>query len=353
MKIIKFKEEGFFMRKLRMFVLVLSIFLMLLSIMVFANTTNENTYIWRIGTGSGGSNLNPYIWTMEQIKKTVEERSNGRIEVQLYPSGQLGSLMELSHGLLDGTVDTALIPVQWYTSFIPEMFVFDLSYQFKSDMEAIEILNNNDTIIEKRMINKGIIPAAWIRLFDRITISNRKIENIEDWKGLKIWFAPSTLIMNKASLLGAVGANFDLGELASSLQTGTIDGVWTDVSLMAGQSLYDNAPYILNSPKDLLISVLAISKIWFDKLPNDLQTLVIECAKEVAESEYKRVDEVYEVFKNNLLEGGAEFYEPNEALTNAMKEALKDEASWLLENHPDIKDAYLELQELITAHRKQ
>ena len=343
------------MKRGKSFISLIVTLSIILSLTVCAGSSEaaDNTvYTWRIGTGSGGNNNNPYIWYMEQIKETVEKRSDGRIKVQLYPSGQLGTLMELSQGLTDGTVDTALIPTQYYTSMIPDMFILDISYQFKDDMEAIEILNKNDTILEKHMLDKGIIAAAWIRLFPRITISNRKVETLDNWKGLKLWFAPSALLQNKAAKLGVVACNFDLGELAASLQNGTVDGCWTDYSLMAGQSLFTSAPYILESPKDILISVLAISKIWFNKLPSDLQTLVLECANEVAKAEYVRAGEVEVVFKGIITKGGGKFYDPSDTLTAAMIDTLKGESDWLLKNYPQVKDAYNELQKLIEAHRQ-
>lgn len=313
------------------------------------SNTDDTVYKWRIGTGSGGNDNNPYIWYMEHLETLVEERSNGRIDVELYPSGQLGTLVELSQGLIDGTVDTALIPTQYYTSIVNDMFILDISFLFEDDMQAISILNNNDTILEQHLEDAGIIPAAWIRLMPRITISRNEITSLDDFKGEKLWFAPSAVLQNKAELLGVVSCNFDLGELASSLQNGTVDGVWTDVTLIAAQKLYESAPNIIESPSDILLSYLAISKIWFEKLPEDLQELVLECASELAEEEYARVDEVSGVYYDIITSGGGTFSEPSEEMVSQMKEALSSEAEWLLENY-DVADAYNEIVDLIAAY---
>lgn len=312
---------------------------------------DDTVYIWRIGTGSGGNDNNPYIWYMEHLETMVEERSNGRIDVQLYPSGTLGTLMELSQGLMDGTVDSALIPTQYYTSIVNDMFILDTSFLFEDDMQAITILNENDTILEQHLKDVGIIPAAWIRLMPRITIADEEIKTIEDYQGKKLWFAPSAVLQNKAAALGVVSANFDLGELASSLQNGTVDGVWTDVTLMAAQKFFESAPYITEAPSDILLSYLAISQIWFDKLPADLQELVLDCAAELAVEEYARVDEVKDVYYNIITSGGGTFYQPSEELMADLKEALAGEADWLLANY-DVADAYNEFVELIAEYEK-
>lgn len=150
--------------------------------------------------------------------------------------------------------------------------------------------------------------------------------------------------------MGSVISNLDMGELAPSLQNGTVDGALTDKALFLSQSLYSSAKYLLNAPNDAMVSLYAISPVWWNKLPAELQEIVRHVAYEtVQSSEYGYVDTMGENAMKIMGEAGLEVVEPSEAFAAELKEALSATTSWYLKTYPEAKEIYDELVALVEA----
>lgn len=314
-----------------------------------SDKSSSETYTLRIGTGTGG--VHPQNVWMEAFEAALEKETNNRIDVQLYPAGQLGNMAELIQGLRDGTVDSVCIPTTYFATTFPTAATVDLSFMFKDSEQLWQILTNNDTLFEKEFIDNGIIPIAWLRAFERTIICSSKLESMADLKNKKIWCMPSTVIQKEVELLGAITSNMDVGELAPSLQNGTVDGAISDVALYVSQSLQTSAKYLLNAPRDALISVFAVSPVWYNKIPDDLKEVVKTVANQVVkETEYPYVSTMQENALKKMTSEGLQVIEPSESFMNDMKASLAPQHQWFLETYPQAKPIYDELKSLANAN---
>jgi C4-dicarboxylate-binding protein DctP len=309
------------------------------------------TYILRIGTATGG--VHPQNVWMEAYEIALEEATEGQIDVQLYPAGQLGNMAELIQGLRDGTVDSICLPTCYYATTFPVAATIDLSFMFDSSEQLWSVLSNNDTLYEQAFLDNGIIPVAWLRAFERTLISSKQVTSLADIKNLKIWCMPSAAIQKEVELLGGITSNLDVGELAPSIQNGTVDGAISDVALYIAQSLHTaGAKYLIEAPNDAMISLFAVSPFWFDKLPDDLKTLVTDVALQVVEeTEYPYVETMQQNALGKMVSEGLIVTTPTDEQMAEIKEALMPQHDWFLETYPDAQPIYDEFVQLVEAER--
>lgn len=316
-----------------------------------APATDDKVYTWRIGLGTGGE-TNPPVVYANKIKELAEAQSNGRLKVEVYPSGTLGTNFELPQGVVDGSVDTAFLPTQFFTSFVPELYALDIYGMFDSYEQELAILNENDTLIEKAMNDKGVILGAIYQLYPRWSITKNEIKTIDDFSGVKIWHAASSLVANKVTGFGGISTTFDGGELAVGLQNGTVDGAWCDSSLMCSHALFDFAKYVVKAPGENMIGMVAVSQIWFDTLPADLQEIVLSVIMEALPTEVEQAENMLATYEKTLVDNGCIIIEPDAALTAQIEAAIGDETAWLEANFPNVMPAYEEIVGLLENYGK-
>lgn len=308
----------------------------------------ETTYVLRLGAATAGAH--PHNVWMEAFEPALEEATGGRIDVQLYPAGQLGNMAELIQGLRDGTVDSAVFPTTYFGTTFVGATVVDLPYLFEDSDQLYRILTENDTKYTQSYTDNGIVPVTYLRLFERQILTTKKVESMADLKNVKLWSLPSVVIQQEVGAMGAVVSNLDMGELAPSLQNGTVDGALTDKALFMSQSLYSSAKYLLNAPNDAMVSLYAVSPVWWEKLPADLQEIVKQVAYEtVQEAEYGYIDTMGENAMKVMGEAGLEVIEPDGAFATELEAALTRTTDWYLETYPETQEIYDELAALVQA----
>jgi len=309
------------------------------------------TFVLRIGTGTGGRH-HQIIW-MEGFKEALEEATNGRIEVQLFPAGQLGTMAELVQGLVDGTVDGGVFPAGYFDIAVGAAGVIDLAYLFDDANQMWRILFENDTLYQELFETNGVIVGTWLHNFDRQLISTSPIRSLDDIRGKVLWSLPSRTIHEEIRLLGGVASGLDTSEVAPGVQNGTLDGSVQDISLYFTQRLDQaGATYILNKTTGALLSVFTMSQAWWDRLPTELRTTVIETAERIAlEVHLPYVNQVGGTAWSTMLADGLEVHEMSAEFEAAYRAALAPQVDWYLNMEPSARPIYDEFQRLIAADR--
>lgn len=304
-------------------------------------------YVMRIGTASAGAHQQNA--TMEEFKKRLEAKVGDRITVQNYPSSQLGTAAQMIQGLQDGSVQGVLLPSGYYGSVAPQVSVIDLPFFFENSDQAYRILNSGgDATLKKYLEEKGIVPVAWLRGSDRLILSKKPLNGMNDLKGMKLWCFPNPIAQEEVKALGAAPANLDPGDLAVGLQQGTVDGAVTDATFFNAMKLYVTAPYLLMAPRGAITNAFMVSKVWLESLPEELQKAVRDTAKEVVENfEYNYLKEFEKKSMDNMQANGLKIIEPSEAFLADMKAASQAVHQKYLESVPGARGVYDELKALI------
>lgn len=226
----------------------------------------------------------PYTLGMVRYAQLVRERTGGRVAIQIHHSRQLGDERQVVEGLQLGTIHLTVTSTGPLGGFIPEMNVLDLPFLFRDASHAYKVLDGE---IGRGLLDKfdaiGIKGLAfWENGFRHLTTSKKAVERPGDLKGLKIRVMENRVHQAAFRQLGADATPMAWGEVFTSLQQGLLDGEENPIPIISTFKLYEVQKYLsltghVYSPAPLLMS----KKSW-DRLPSDLQKIVLETAVEVA-----------------------------------------------------------------------
>lgn len=222
-----------------------------------------------------------------EFQKLVEEKSGGRIQIQIFPNNTLGSDTEVAEMLQTGSVEAALIPTAKLSGFYAPLQVLDLPFVFPTRDACYGTLDNEEfkSMLFTPMENigfKGI--NFWESGFKQFT-ANKPLAKPEDFAGLKFRTMESPLIISQFEALKASPVPIDFGETYNSLQQGVVDGEENPLVSIVNMKFYEVQKNCVISNHAYLAYALLFSKGCWDKLPEDLQQIVIEAADEAVQTE--------------------------------------------------------------------
>ncbi|MDR1516236.1 MAG: TRAP transporter substrate-binding protein [Synergistaceae bacterium] len=245
-----------------------------------AQAASPAKIVMRVGTPTTIKDIQYY--EMEQFKKLLEEKIGDKISVELYPAGQLGSNAQMLQGIQAGAVHGLLEPTAFLGGFCSVANVVDLPYMFKDVWSATEILNTKDgDQLRDYLATREVFTASFYPHGDRITLINAPINSIKDLAGKKIRVMGAKVLQDQYASWGATGIPMDVPELYTALQQGTIDGLESSPTFCQQGKYFEVAKNLFYEPKGAEVTIFMLSKVWFDKLPEDIKSAIIETAKEV------------------------------------------------------------------------
>lgn len=261
----------------RLIVILLAVVMALSSTAAFA--AKDKPLILRIGhvvTENGGEHVGSL-----KFKEILEKKSNGKIEVQIFPNGQMGQNRELIESMQAGVLEAGLPAIPALGGFTTATKVFDLLYLFNNREEAEKILDGPvGQKVAKNIEKAGIKILSWWSQGFRETTSNRKFTKPSELKGLKIRVMDNPNHIEAWNLLGASAIPMAFSEILTSLQQGVLDAQENPYQNIV-QSGFDKVQkYIIETghlygPLPLVFSL----KIW-DSLTPEQQNMIQEAADE-------------------------------------------------------------------------
>lgn len=228
---------------------------------------------------------NPYQLSSQEFAKIVKEKSNGQIEVQIFPQSQLGAEVQLIQALRTGTVEMGIVSQAPFENTVKEWAIFDIPYMFDNLDQARKVLDGPAGQKYLDMLPQhNIIGLSWLSVLERNMFTAKKpINSVADLKGLKIRVMQSPGYINAYKGFGANPTPLAYNELYLALQQGVVDGGETDPLQFTQDKFAEVCKnYILTHSHYLPVALL-ISKATFDKLTPDQQKIIKDAAKAAAE----------------------------------------------------------------------
>lgn len=164
----------------------------------------------------------------QKFAEEVKKRTNGAVEIQIFPSGQLGQEKEMFESIRLGSLELGYIAGNAIEAFEPSEGLFSLPYFFKSYEHAFAVQDGpvGKEIAQRVLTKTGVRYLAYGHIGFRNTLTRaRPIRGLADFAGLKIRVPPSPSFVNAFKLLGANPTPIPGGEMYTALQTGVVDGV--------------------------------------------------------------------------------------------------------------------------------
>ena len=230
-----------------------------------------------------------HIAAKEVFKKYVEDNSGGKITVELYPNGQLGGDRQAIEAVQLGTIQMTIPAAAVLSGFEPKFQVFDLPFLFKDKKSAYKALDG--ALGDK--LNSMLIPLGLRNLvygengFRNITNNRSPIHIPADLKGLKIRTMENPVHLATFKILGANPTPMSFGELYTALQQKTVDAQENPIPLIYTSKFYEVQEYCTITGHVYAATVVLINDDFYNKLPKDLQKVVMDGAIKYREEQRK------------------------------------------------------------------
>ena len=199
---------------------------LLLIVLFLANSCSQKKPPTTIKLAHSLDVSHPVHKAMVYMADRVDEKSDGKMRVDIYPGGQLGNERELIELIQIGSLAMTKVSTAPLESFIPDMKIFGMPYLFENNEHRWSILNGE---IGKSLLRSGeTFFLKGMCYYDAGSRSfytkDKPIYNPSDLKGLKIRVQKSQTSINMVKSLGGAATPIPWGELYTSLQQGVVDG---------------------------------------------------------------------------------------------------------------------------------
>jgi C4-dicarboxylate-binding protein DctP len=218
----------------------------------------------------------------EYFKKLAEERTKGRVKVEVYPNSALFKDGEEMEALQLGSVQ---ILAPSLAKFGPlgarEFEVFDLPYMFDDYDELHKVTQGplGAALLEK-LESKGIVGLAYWDNGFKLMSANKPIRVPADYKGLKMRIQSSKVLGDEMKALGAIPQVMAFSEVYQALQTGVVDGTENPPSNFYTQRMHEVQKYAALTEHGYLGYAVIVNKKFWDGLPADIRTTLEGAMKE-------------------------------------------------------------------------
>lgn len=228
--------------------LVLSLVLVLGLAQANLGLAQANTVILKLSHGLPVSH--PMHKGAELFKKIVEEKTNGQVQVELFPALQLGSVREQFEGIMLGSIDIAIITTDT-PSFLglPIWRILESGYIYQSEEHAQRFFNSDlfkglaDRLEKEYRVT--VIDPAWYYGIRNLTTKNTPVKKPEDLKGLKIRVPEAPGYINTLKGMGASVTPVAFAELYMALKTNVVDGQENPFATIYTYKYYEAQKYLI------------------------------------------------------------------------------------------------------------
>ena len=228
----------------------------------------------------------PVIMGAKRMAEIAEKESQGRLKVEVYPSSQLGQQREIWQSVQAGVIDGVVDATANLANFVPPFSALDLPYLAKTEADAFRML---ESAVVAEELGKPAAAAGfhivkyWEVTFRNIYTRSKVIESSADLKGLKVRVIPNPSFIALFRALGASPTPMAYGESYTAMQQGVIDGAENDVVTYLTSKHFEVARNLALTNHMMLISPFTMSEKTWQRLPEDLRTVMSKAATEAGQ----------------------------------------------------------------------
>ena len=261
----------------------------------------------------------------ERFKKLAEERTKGRVRVEVFPNSVLFKDKEELEALQVGAVQMLAPSVSKFGPFgVKEFEVFDLPF-VTPDLASFQQVATGEfgQAMLRRLEPRGVRGLAFWDAGFRVITSNKPLQRLADFRGQKIRINSSKVIESQMRALGVLPQTLAFSEVYQALQTGVVDGADTIASNAYSQKFYEVQKHInLLHHSHQAYAVIVNKKFW-DGLPPDLRTILESAMADATTYETAMsVAEERDALDRMKASGRTTLYEPAPADREEFRKAM-------------------------------
>ena len=255
----------------------------------------------------------PGVW----LESFLETQSNGRIDVQIFPAGQLGNFQDMIESVQQGTLELTHTSLGGIAPFVPELQVLDIPYMMTNDRIAEHVLIQSPFIDQMReavleatgtvRLIAGSNTGRWRSFYTTET----EIRSAADLDGVRVRTINSPLQVEFVRFLGGNPTPVAWGELYGALGSGVVDGTKNAALDVVSNNLNEHLNYAVLDEHAYLAGFYWMSQDFLESLPEDLRALVIDGVIQMAEIQTNFNKQQDGIASAQFVEAGGSIYVPS------------------------------------------
>ena len=229
----------------------------------------------------------------QEFARLVEERTEGRIKIEVYSGGSLyGEETGAIEALQMGDLAFSRVSASPVSSYVPAMNAIQMPYLYKSSEHMWAVLDGEigqNMLAEVQASGSGMVGLCWYDAGARSYYTTKPVTCVADMKGLKIRMQNNKMMVAMTNALGGVGVTgIGPNEVYSAISQGTIDGAENNWPTYQNMGDYEAAPYYVLDKHTMVPEILLASEAVLSELdPADVE-IIKQCAEETQEYEKQK-----------------------------------------------------------------
>lgn len=272
-----------------------------------------------------------------EFKKALYKKSEGKMDVKIFPDGQLGSEREALELLQIGSVAITKVSAATLSNFVPEYHILGIPYLFRDKQHQFDVLEG---AIGHSILEKG--SKFWLRglcYYDAgsrsFYTSTKPIMTPEDLKGLKIRVMNNQMAINMVNALGGSPTPMAYGELYTAIQQGVVDGAENNPPSFVSSNHYEVSKYYTLDQHSSVPDVLLIGTKYWNSLSSQERQWVQEAADESSQAQKKFWNASVAASMATAKKAGVEIIIPEKPL---FQEKSKSVLEAFINEYPEMTD---------------
>ena len=293
---------------------------------------------------------NPRYVSMEKFAADVEEKTEGAVHVTVYGNGQLGTEKEMLEQVVQGVVQ-GMRGGQF--DFSPRLLMFTAPFLTQTRAQVTALLQSD---LAKKVCAEAedttgtvIINLCDAGGYRQFSNNSHPITKPDDLKGLKMRTNGMKTIDMTFQAMGANTVSVPYADLYMGLKTGVADGQENPWVNVVGMKFYEVQKYFTAVNYQFHPDPFYVNAQWWNSLPEEYQTVILECATEMGEYNDQLIDENSEAAKEEIIASGAEVYEPTEEEIQAFVDAAQPVYDQMIEEGICTEEEMQEMLDIVAA----
>jgi C4-dicarboxylate-binding protein DctP len=218
-----------------------------------------------------------------KVAELVKARTGGEVELQLFPSSQLGNARQMIEGTQLGTEESTVMPAAFLGGFNPAISILDIPYLFPSDRAAAQKLRGGrfGRALLDSFASRGLVAIALWPNGRKSLTSNKPLDSLAAMKGQKFRVMDSKILIEQFAAVDASAVAIQFGELYTALQTGVIDGQENPLDTISTMKFHEVQKNLVVTEHGAMEDVVLFNPAWWKKLPQAHRDAIVKAFDEV------------------------------------------------------------------------
>jgi tripartite ATP-independent transporter DctP family solute receptor len=274
---------------------------------VLTRPASAAEFNYKLATGQAPTH--PVNVRAQQAINQIQQATNGKLKISLFPSNQLGSDTDLLTQVRIGGVQFFNLATSILATLVPASGLGNVGFAFTDYAAVWKAMDGPvGAYIHAGIVKAGLIPVSniWDNGFRQITSSTRKISAPEDLRGFKIRVPPAPILTSLFESLGAAATPINFNELYSALQTKLVEGQENPLAIIATTKLYE-VQHSLSMTGHVWdgYQILGNRRAWH-ALPADMRGIVTQAFSQAGLAERADVAQLSQTLEKQLAADGLE-----------------------------------------------